>query len=73
MFSDNNILQGIYVSRRNLLFSSAAIAAGATFLQEHVRAADNPAAAVEDRGANLKITSLKAATRVVGEQSVLAN
>lgn len=51
------------LSRRNLLFSSAAIAAGATFLQEHVRAADNPAAAVEDRGANLKITSLRG-TRV---------
>ncbi len=51
------------IDRRNLFFSSAALAAGALLLDESTAAADNPAANVVDRLTSLKITGLKA-TRV---------
>lgn len=47
-------------SRRDMLFSAGAIAAGAALLNEAVRGADNPAASVEDKGASIKISALKA-------------
>jgi galactonate dehydratase len=45
-------------TRRELFTASAAVAAGAALLQE-VRGAENPAQNVEDRGAKIKITSLR--------------
>jgi galactonate dehydratase len=45
-------------TRRELLTTTAAIAAGAALLQE-VRGADNPAQQVEDRGSKIKITALR--------------
>lgn len=46
-------------TRRNLLTSLGAIAAGQALLNEAVGHADNPAAAVVDRATTLRITSLK--------------
>src|ERR1043165_9239193 len=46
-------------SRRKLFGSAAALAAGSALLGEFVSAADNPAANVEDRGADLKISALR--------------
>lgn len=48
------------VSRRDLLATSAAIAAGSVLLAEGAAKADNPAANVEDRGASIRISGLKA-------------
>ena len=48
------------LSRRDILLSAGAIAAGAAILNESVSAADNPGAWVEDRGASIKISGLKA-------------
>jgi galactonate dehydratase len=47
------------LSRRHLLTSSAAIAAGAALLNEAVRGQDNPAANVADKGADIKISALR--------------
>jgi galactonate dehydratase len=47
------------LSRRDLLFSAGAVAAGAALLREGA-ADENPAAAVEDRGASIRITGLRA-------------
>jgi galactonate dehydratase len=46
--------------RRSAMTGFAAAAAGAALLAEAVSAADNPAAQVADRGANIRIKSLKA-------------
>ncbi len=46
------------VNRRNMLGSGLAMAAGLSLLNEAVAQENNPAAAVEDRGANLSITAL---------------
>src|SRR5687767_11278815 len=46
-------------SRRQLLASAGAMAAGSALLHEFVTAQDNPAAAVADRGADHKIKSLR--------------
>ncbi len=48
------------IDRRNLFFSSGALAAGALLLDEATAQADNPAAGVADRLTTLKITNLKA-------------
>ncbi len=50
----NNVL-----SRRQLLSTVSAAAAGAMFLRDSICRAENPAANVEDRGAKLRITSLR--------------
>ena len=50
-------------NRRDLLAASAAISAGVFFLNERVRAAENPAENVADRASTIKISALKA-TRV---------
>ncbi|MCE9524646.1 MAG: hypothetical protein K8R36_01170, partial [Planctomycetales bacterium] len=47
------------LSRRHLLTSSAAIAAGAALLTEAVYGQDNPAANVADKGADIKISALR--------------
>jgi galactonate dehydratase len=47
------------LDRRRWLGSGAALAAGLALLNEAVGQDENPAAAVEDRGANLKIASLR--------------
>ena len=47
------------LSRRHLLTSSAAIAAGAALLTEAVYGQDNPAANVNDKGADIKISALR--------------
>ena len=47
------------LSRRHLLTSSAAVAAGAALLTEAVLGQDNPAANVADKGADLKISALR--------------
>jgi galactonate dehydratase len=47
-------------TRRDLLTSAAAIAAGTALLNETVSAAQNPAANVTDRATTLKITGLRA-------------
>jgi galactonate dehydratase len=48
-----------HVSRRHLLSSAAAVAAGGTLLHEFAGGQENPAANVADRGADLKISSLR--------------
>ena len=48
-----------FVSRRHLLGAGAATAAGLAFMHEALAQDDNPAANVADRGANLKIKSLR--------------
>jgi len=47
------------LSRRNLLSSAAALAAGSALLTEVANSQDNPAASVADRGSDLKIKSLR--------------
>ncbi len=47
-------------TRRNVLTSAGAFAAGATFIPEPVAAAQNPAAEVGDRTSSIRIKSLKA-------------
>ncbi len=47
------------LSRRNLLSSAAALAAGSALLAEVANSQDNPAASVADRGSDLKIKSLR--------------
>jgi galactonate dehydratase len=47
------------LSRRHLLTSSAAIAAGAALLTEAVYGQDNPAANVADKGTDIKISALR--------------
>jgi galactonate dehydratase len=51
------------MNRRNLLFSSSAMAAGIAMLADVSSAAQNPAAGVEDRTTTIKLSALKA-TRV---------
>ncbi len=51
------------MNRRNLLFSSSAMAAGIAMLADVSSAAQNPAAGVEDKTTTIKLTALKA-TRV---------
>ena len=46
--------------RRQWLASAAALATGATLIADLCEGADNPAANVEDRGSDIKITSLRA-------------
>src|SRR6185295_16388997 len=48
------------MDRRQMLGSMGAAAAGLAFLNEAVGQDQNPAAQVEDRGASIKITALKA-------------
>ena len=48
------------VSRREVLNSVGAAAAGGVLLAEALAGQDNPAAGVEDRGSSIRITSLKA-------------
>lgn len=47
------------LSRRNLLSSAAALAAGSALLAEVANSQENPAATVADRGSDLKIKSLR--------------
>src|SRR5262245_15433034 len=49
----------VHFSRRNLLSSAAALAAGSALLNEVASSQDNPAANVTDRGSDLKIKSLR--------------
>src|SRR6516164_3056718 len=46
-------------TRRDILSASAAIAAGAAFLNETVRGAQNPADQVVDRSSSIRITGLR--------------
>ena len=48
------------IDRRDLFFSSVALAAGALLIEEGVVRADNPASSVADRLTGLKLTGLKA-------------
>jgi galactonate dehydratase len=48
-----------FTHRRTFLSSGASIAAGAAFLSDAVSKESNPAAQVEDRGSNLRITSIE--------------
>jgi hypothetical protein len=48
------------MDRRQMLGSMGAAAAGLAFLNDAVGQDQNPAAQVEDRGASIKITALKA-------------
>ncbi|HXX95427.1 MAG TPA: mandelate racemase/muconate lactonizing enzyme family protein [Planctomycetota bacterium] len=58
-----------HLSRRSLLGRSAALAAGGLFLDESVRAQDNPAAQVQDRTTSIRISSLRGI--VVGAKAYL--
>jgi galactonate dehydratase len=48
------------MGRRQWLSSAAAVAAGGALIAEAASGADNPAAQVEDRGAKIRITALRA-------------
>src|SRR4051812_27272475 len=57
------------MDRRQMLASLGSAAAGLTFLNEAVGQDQNPAAQVEDRGASVKISALRAMT--VGAKAYL--